>query len=160
MSNVVIAVATSTVFVVVGAAAQPRPDFSGEWHRDNARSDAAAYSDAPGPVSAAITQTASEIRITTTTSRGTTTAIYAFATPAGPQLRGTPAARWQGEALLTDAIRDIRGQSVTVQQTRRLARDGREMIVESVVNVQHGYSAVGAKTYGAARDVFVRVPQQ
>jgi hypothetical protein len=159
MSNVVIAVAISTV-LAVGAAAQPRPDFSGEWHLDNARSDAAAYSDAPGPVAAAITQTASEIRITTTTSRGTTTATYAFATPAGPQLRGVPVARWQGEALLTEAIRDIRGQSVTVQQTRRLAHDGREMIVESVVNVQHGYSAVGAKTYGAARDVFVKVSRQ
>jgi hypothetical protein len=158
MRNVVLAVATSTV-VVLGTAAQTRPDFSGVWQLDNARSDVAAYSEAPGPVSASITQSDTEIQIATTTSRGTTSVTYAFAMAGRPRPPGTPVARWQGEALLTEAIRDVRGQSVTVQQTRRLASDGREMIVESVVNVQHGYSALGAKTYGAARDVFVRVPQ-
>ena len=158
MSNVLLAVATSTV-VVLGTVAQTRPDFSGVWHLDNARSDVAAYSDAPGPVSASISQTDTEIQIATTTSRGTTSVTYAFATAGRSSTPGTPVARWQGEALLTEAIRDVRGQSVTVQQTRRLASEGREMIVESVINVQHGYSALGAKTYGAARDVFVRVPQ-
>ena len=158
MSNVLLAVATSTV-VVLGTVAQTRPDFSGVWHLDNARSDVAAYSDAPGPVSASISQTDTEIQIATTTSRGTTSVTYAFETAGRSSTPGTPVARWQGEALLTEAIRDVRGQSVTVQQTRRLASEGREMIVESVINVQHGYSALGAKTYGAARDVFVRVPQ-
>ena len=70
---------------------------------------------------------------------------------------GTPVARWQSDALLTNSLRDIRGQSVTVQQTRRLSADGNEMIVESIVNVQHGYTAAGAKVYGSSRDVFVRV---
>ena len=154
MSNVVLAVATSTVVVL--SAAQTQPDFSGVWQLDNARSDAAAYSDAPGPVRASITQSATLIQIDTTTSRGTTSVTYPFATADTPQPPGTPVARWRGEALLTEAIRDVRGQSVTVQQTRRLASEGREMIVESVINVQHGYSALGAKTYGASRDVFVR----
>lgn len=158
MRNVVLAVATSTV-VVLGTAAQTRPDFSGVWHLDTARSDASAYSESPGPVSVTITQTPNEIQIATTTSRGTTTTTYAFAVSATSPGQGKPVARWQGEALLTEAIREIRGQSVTVQQTRRLTSDSREMIVESIVNVQHGYSALGAKTYGAARDVFVRASQ-
>jgi dTDP-4-dehydrorhamnose 3,5-epimerase-like enzyme len=59
--------------------------------------------------------------------------------------------------LITDAVMDVRGQSVTVQQTRRLSSDGNEMTVESVVNVQHGYTQTGAKTYSSSRDVFVRV---
>jgi hypothetical protein len=153
MSNVVLAVATSTVVLL--SAAQTRPDFSGVWQLDNARSDAAAYSDAPGSVRASITQSATSIQIDTTTSRGTTSVTYPFATADTPP-PGTPVARWRGESLLTEAIRDVRGQSVTVQQTRWLADEGREMIVESVINVQHGYSALGAKTYGASRDVFVR----
>ena len=156
MRNVVLAVATSTM-VALGASAQTRPDFTGVWQLDAARSGTSAYSDeAPGPVSLSITQSAAEIQIATTTSRGTTHASYAFAMPDGPRLQGVPVARWQGEALLTEAVRNIRGQSVTVQQTRRLGSDGREMIVESVVNVQHGYSATGAKTYGSGRDVFVK----
>ncbi len=155
MSNVVLVVATSTV-IVLSADAQTLPDFSGVWQLDNTRSDAAAYSDAPGPVRASITQSATSIQIDTTTSRGTTSVTYPFATADTPQTPGTPVARWRGESLLTEAIRDVRGQSVTVQQTRWLASEGREMIVESVVNVQHGYSALGAKTYGASRDVFVR----
>jgi hypothetical protein len=154
MSNVVLAVATSTVVVL--SAAQTQPDFSGVWQLDNARSDAAAYSDAPGPVRASITQSATSIQIDTTTSRGTTSVTYPFAMADTPPPPGTPVARWRGESLLTEAIRDVRGQSVTVHQTRWLANEGREMIVESVINVQHGYSALGAKTYGASRDVFVR----
>jgi hypothetical protein len=154
MSNVVLAVATSTVVLL--SAVQARPDFSGVWQLDNTRSDAAAYSDVPGPVRASITQSATSIQIDTTTSRGTTSVTYPFATADTSQPPGPPVARWRGESLLTEAIRDIRGQSVTVQQTRWLANEGREMIVESVINVQHGYSALGAKTYGASRDVFVR----
>jgi hypothetical protein len=66
-------------------------------------------------------------------------------------------ARWQGDVLVTDVIRDVRGQSVTAQQSRRLAASGNEMIVESIVEVQHGYTLSGAKNYGAGKDVFVRV---
>ena len=78
----------------------------------------------------------------------------------GPEKAGgatEKTARWQGEVLVTDVIRDVRGQSVTAQQSRRLAASGNEMIVESIVEVQHGYTLSGAKNYGAGKDVFVRV---
>jgi hypothetical protein len=64
-------------------------------------------------------------------------------------------AKWQGDTLVTNAIREIRGQTVTVQNVRRL--NGNEMIVESIVAVQHGYTQAGAKNYGVGKDVFVRV---
>ncbi len=158
MRNVVLAVTTSTM-VALGASAQTRPDFTGVWHLDASRGDASAYNEGPGPVSLTITQSDAELQIATTTSRCTTEVTYAFPTADGPRVQGLPLARWQGDALLTEAVRNIRGQSVTVQQTRRLGTDGREMIVESVVNVQHGYSVAGAKTYGSGRDVFVRAPR-
>lgn len=158
MSNVGLAVAISTM-VALGTTAQTRPDFSGVWQLDLARSDIAAYEETPGPVSVSITQSEAEIEIATTTSRRTTRVSYPFAAAERPRTQGAPVARWQGDTLMTEEVRTIRGQSVTVQQTRRLGSDGREMIVESIVNVQHGYSALQAKIYGSGRDVFVRSPR-
>jgi hypothetical protein len=145
--------------LAIGAStsAQPRPDFSGSWRLDLSRSDAAAHSDTSGPITVAIKQSTTELHVTTTTTRGTTDMKYPFVPADAPPLASGPNARWQGDVLLTQAVRDVRGQSVTVQQSRRLAAGGSEMIVESIVNVQHGYSVSGAQTYGVSRDVFVKV---
>ena len=143
--------------LVVSVRTQTTPDFSGVWRLDPSRSDASAYADTPGPVTVTIKHSPTEIVINTTTSRGASDTTYKFVTADAGPVATAPNARWQGDAVVTNAIRDIRGQSVTVQQTRRLSADGKEMIVESIVNVQHGYSAVGAKIYGMSKDVFVRV---
>ena len=158
MNSVALAVVVS--LTVVSAYAQNKPNFSGSWRLDPSRSDAAAHADTPGPVTVAIEQSDTHLQIVTTTSRGTTRVKYAFRSVDAPAREGTPMAQWRGDALLTDVIRDVSGQSVTVQQTRNLRADGNEMVVESVVNVQHGYSATGAKVYGASTDVFVRVPEK
>ena len=144
----------------VAAVGQTRPDFSGTWRLDLSRSNSAAHSAAAREVTLEITQTATEIRIRTITDQGASTLAYGIAQAEAPALAattGVPTARWAGTTLLTDVIRDIRGQSVTVQQTRQLSPDANEMIVDSIVNVQHGYTLKDAQTYGASRDVFVRV---
>ena len=143
--------------LVASTFTQPTPDFTGSWRLDLSRSDAAAHAETPGPVTVAIKQSPEEIHITTTTSRGTSDMKYAFVAADAPPLASGPNARWQGDALVTNAVRDVRGQSVTVQQTRRLSSDGNEMIVESIVNVQHGYTATKAQTYGVSKDTFVKV---
>ena len=151
------AFALAALFALAGGvSAQTRPDYSGTWRLDLSRSDAAAHTDGPGPVNVTIVQTDAIVRIDTMTDRGTTSTTYRFA-GTEPVSTDNPLARWRGDTLLTDAVRDIRGQSVTVQQTRRLSGDGNEMIVESVINVQHGYSLTGAQTYSTSKDVFVRV---
>ena len=150
----------ASLTLAVAALAQPRPDFSGTWRLDISRSNSAAHGGAPRPVTLEITQTATEIRIKTVTEEGATTLSYGLAGPDNATLAsttGVPTARWKGTILQTDAIRDIRGQSVTVQQSRQLSADGNEMTVDSIVNVQHGYTLSGAQTYGASRDIFVRV---
>jgi hypothetical protein len=43
-----------------------------------------------------------------------------------------------------------------VKETRVLAPTGREMTVETIVIVQHGYSMPGAKNYGTSKDVFTK----
>jgi hypothetical protein len=109
-------------------------------------------------VTITIKQSAKEVHITTATSRGTSDVTYVIVPDDAPPMAKGANARWQNDALVTHALRDVRGQSVTVQQSRRLSAGGREMIVESIVNVQHGYSVTGGQTYGASTDVFVRVP--
>jgi hypothetical protein len=155
MRSALLALAASLA-LAGGAHAQGRPDFSGTWRLDAARSDLAAYTDASRPVTVTITQTGADMRVDTVTARGTTSTTYLFKA-AEPVSTDNPLARWRGDALITDAVMNVRGQSVTVQQTRRLSSDGNEMTVESVVNVQHGYSLSGAQTYSASKDIFVRV---
>jgi hypothetical protein len=156
-------------------AGQTRPDFSGTWRMDASRSESAMQAEPIKSMTVVIKQTASDITIETTTERGKSLETYSLIqTPRGeaaksPEKAGEKgaqpalekatekAARWQGEALVTEVVRDVRGQSVTAQQSRRLAASGNEMIVESIVEVQHGYTLSGAKNYGSGKDVFIRV---
>jgi hypothetical protein len=105
----------------------------------------------------AIVQTPDDVRIETTTGRGTTTEVARFTSKDVVPVSGAATARWRGSTLVIDAIRQVRGQSVTAQQALTLNADASELVVESTVNVQHGYSISGAKVYGAGKDVFVRV---
>ena len=142
--------------LVITTSVQSKPDFSGSWRLDLSRSDAAAH-DPAGPVTVAIRQSPDQIYIATTTVKGTTDITYKVVADDTPPLASGPNARWQGDSLVTNAVRDVSGKSVAVQQSRRLSAEGNEMIVESIVNVQHGYSVTGAQTYGASTDVYVRV---
>ena len=139
-----------------GIQAQGRPDFSGTWRLDLARSDTISQPDGSRPATVTITHTPAEMRVESTGARGTTTTTYRFASsePLSPE---NALARWRDDAVVTDAVLNVRGQSVTVQQTRRLSADGNEMSVESIVNVQHGYTLSGAQTYSALKEVFVKV---
>ena len=137
-------------------AAQTRPDFSGTWRMDASRSESAMQAEPIKSMTVVIKQTASDITIETTTERGKSIETYsliqttrgeAAKSPETASNKGTQpalekatekAARWQGDALVTEVVRDVRGQSVTAQQSRRLAASGNEMIVESIVEVQHG----------------------
>ncbi len=157
MRNIALAFAASLA-LVAGAHAQAKPDFSGTWRLDASRSDSATYPETAGPVSEIITQTDSEMRVIISTPQAATTIAYKFAAPE-PVSPDNPIARWKGDTLVTEAIRDVRGQSVTVQQSRRLSADGKEMTVESIINVQHGYTLSGARVYNTSKDIFVKVPK-
>ena len=44
---------------------------------------------------------------------------------------------------------------MTTKESRRL--NGGEMVVETVLVVQHGYTLKGTQNYGSGKDVFTRV---
>lgn len=131
--------------------AQSKPDFTGTWRLDPSRSESAMHGIPLGPVTVVIVQTADEIRLQTSTPAGTVHEVYRFTV--GEAKTEKPTARWEGDTLILDVVRTVRGQSVTRRQARRLSADGQEMIVDSITNVQHGYSVSDAKVYGAGTDV-------
>lgn len=147
--------------------AQAQPDFSGTWSMDPARSEAAAQGTPIGPVTVAIRQTPSELRIDTTRDGRTESVRYlpasAKATTAG-ELLG--AFRWEGPKLVTTLVTDINKQAITVQEVRTLDPGGREMTVELTLVVEHGYQSGGTGLVRSQNspntskgvNVFVRTP--
>ena len=151
---VCILLATATPF------AQSRPDFSGTWALDESRSASATYDSHVGPVVWRITQSAAQMVVDI--SRGPKTFTLTFRLfdkrPLGPAAEGVPSYRgyWEGEALVTETAQNINGQTVTTRETRTLQAGGREMLVERLVQVEHGYTLRGAQSYNTAKDTFVR----
>ena len=59
----------------------------------------------------------------------------------GGELLG--AFRWEGSKLVTTLVTDINKQAITVQEVRSLDPAGREMTVELMLVVEHGYQSGG-----------------
>ena len=139
-----LAIGCGVSIIFVGLTAQTHPDFSGTWNMDPARSEAAAQGTPVGPVTVAIRQTPGEVRIDTTRNGRTESVRYlpaaAKATAAG-ELLG--AFRWDGPKLVTRLVTDINKQAITVEEVRSLDPAGREMTVEVMLVVEHGYQSGG-----------------
>lgn len=128
----------------VGVSGQSQPDFSGTWAMDPARSEAAAQGMPTGPVTVVIRQTPGEVRIDTTRSGRTESVRYlpaAAKATANGELLG--AFRWDGPKLVTRLVTDINKQAITVEEVRSLDPAGREMTVEVMLVVEHGYQSGG-----------------
>jgi hypothetical protein len=147
--------------VLLGSAtalqAQNRPDFSGTWRLDPSRSESAMQGEPIGPVTLHITQTAHEIRIETVTPQRQSIETFNLSGRDSQLANGAGRARWFGDMLVVDTVRDVRGVSVTTEQTRRMTADGSEMHVDNILEVQHGYTLAKTRNYGAGKDVYVRV---
>jgi len=148
--------AVIVAFVGHVGVAQSRPNLSGTWSMDRARSESPMYSDTAGPTTLAITQTDSELQMTRTRDGKTATITYRLDGRPSVIPNGTATSHWEGTALVTESVLTIQGQTVTAKETRRLSESGEEMLVDTVLVVQHGYTLAGSQNYGAGRDVFVR----
>jgi hypothetical protein len=157
MTHALPAVLVATLILPATAHAQTKPDFSGTWTMDPSRSESAMQNEPIGPVTHVIAQTPNELKIETRRGGRTTTAIYKLDGSESQLPDGTATTRWDGTTLVTEMVRDIKGATVTTKESRRLSADGNEMLVETVLVVQHGYSLRGTPNYGAGKDVFTRV---
>ena len=140
--------------------AQTRPDFSGVWTMDEARSVSATQDEYVGPVIWNVSQTPQ--LLTVEMKRGPKSFTLTFTMyekpPTAPAADRIPSYRgyWDGDKLVTETAQNIQGQTVTTKEVRSLQADGREMVVERLVTVEHGYTFRGAKNYNTAKDIFVR----
>lgn len=69
-------------------------------------------------------------------------------------------AYWDGDRLVLETIQTIQGKTVTTREVLTLAHDRRELTVERVVEVEHGYTMKGAQNFTTVKDVFTRASRQ
>jgi hypothetical protein len=139
--------------------AQTVPDFSGTWQMDVDRSQAPHQGEPFRMVTFVITQSEGQIRIDATRGNERDSVLYPLTksrAAVSSDATGDAQAYWDGDRLITETHRTISGQTVTVKEAHALSANGQDMIVESTVIVQHGYSMPGARTYGSSKDVFTR----
>lgn len=146
---------------------QPLPDFTGTWTIDRERSESPQQTDTFTPTTYVITQTGAEVTIETRRGTARDTVTYPIgppdARPAPPPAAAAPDAKraarayWSGRSLVTEGLRTIQGQTVSLRETRTLNPAGTEMTLQSLLVVQHGYTLKGAQNYGSATDIYRRV---
>jgi hypothetical protein len=140
-------VAVLAAAVPSSARAQGKPDFSGTWTRDTAKSDPAPQGrGGGGGGTQTIKQTATEIAVTVAGRGGPETQIYKLdgsettnqsQSPEGPlAVKGT--ARWDGASLVIETSREIRGMTITSKEVRTLDSTGKEMTIEAVTRSPQG----------------------
>ena len=171
MTKRVMATVFALLTSVATAVAQERPDVSGTWQMDMTRSESAAQrADASPsrPVRVVIDQSASHVAIETDRDGERQNIRYSFGdTP--PQPVGTsgtdevtvqPAGvQWRDDGLMTTAMYRVNGMAVKQVQTRRLMPGGREMVVETRLEMQHGYETNHPeyKSGTVVKDVYTKV---
>lgn len=149
--------------------AQLRPDFSGTWKMDEERSGSAVHDTFVGPVSWVVKQATNQVVVERTHGGRAVSFTYTVSEKRPPARRADPVvesaadaapahqAYWDTERLVLETPQTIQGKTVTTREVLTLASGGRELIVERVVEVEHGYTMKGAQNFSAVKDTFVKV---
>jgi len=153
-------------FVLVAGLLAPqapsRPDMTGTWKMIAERSGSPGQTPPVTDMTLIIQQGASDVRVEfQTAAEKPIVTVY----PLGPapkqpvEQMGADArlAYWDGARLVLDRGGSISGQTVSMKQTLTFDPASRELIVERLVIVQHGYTLKGTKNYATVKDVFARV---
>lgn len=137
--------------------AQDRPDLSGTWTLDPSRSESLA-SGAQPPTTLTIRHAVDELTIDADRNGRHDVMTYQFERSRSPEAEERRVGKWSwdGSKVLTDRIAEVQDKTVTARQTFSLTASGAELVVETLVEVQHGYTLRGTKNYATAKDVYTR----
>ncbi len=154
--------------VTVGpAAGQTPPTLAGTWTMDEKRSGSPTHEGFASPVIWVIEQAPDSLRLDRNHGGKVLSYTYVLqAKPSGvrsdttvvspsgdsPVHRGT----WDGPRLNLETLQNIQGKTVTTREVLSLSNDGRDLTVERVVEVEHGYTMKDAKNFSTVKDVFTR----
>src|SRR5438552_5318032 len=149
MRRVLLTAMVAAVVIPFTARAKGKPDFSGTWTMDAAKSDPAPQGrggGGGGGGSVTIKQTATELSVQTEGRQGPQTMTYKLdgSESSNEQMgRGGAVtvkskAKWDGSSLVIESTRDLGGMSITTKEVRRLDNGGKDMIVESTTQTPNG----------------------
>lgn len=140
MNRAFLVVTIAAVVLPFAARAQDKPDFSGTWVVDPAKSDPPPQGrggrGGGGAATLMIHQTRNELRLMSEGRQGPQTQTYKLdgslsTNPVGGR-NATPAkstAKWDGSDLVIETTRDFQGSAFTTKEVRRLEKGGTEMQV-------------------------------
>jgi hypothetical protein len=148
MKRVLLFALATAVVLPFHARAQAKPDFSGTWTLDTAKSDPAPQGRGGGGGAASVTikQTGAELAVTSEGRQGPQTMTYKLdGSESTNQVMGRggaqsvkSTAKWDGSSLVIETTRDFNGMSITTKEVRRLDNGGKEMHVESTTQTPNG----------------------
>jgi hypothetical protein len=151
MKRVLLWALATAVVLPFHVRAQAKPDFSGTWTLDTAKSDPAPPGRGGGGGggrggSVTIKQTGAELAVTSEGRQGPQTMTYKLdASESTNQVMGRggaqsvkSTAKWDGSSLVIETTRDFNGMSITTKEVRRLDNGGKEMHVESTTQTPNG----------------------
>ena len=137
--------ATAVLLLISPLKAWERPNFSGDWKLNAAKSD---FGPMPGPdkMNRTIKHEDPSLKMTTTQTgpQGETTTELAYTTDGKPstnKIRGqdvTGTAKWDGDALSIGSKREFQGMEITMNERWTLSEDGKTLTVNNKVNTPQG----------------------
>ena len=161
-----------TLFLITAGfsvAAQQRPDLTGTWTMDEARSGSPTHESFARPVVWTVQHSGDVLvidrrrgdKVTPFSYRMSDKPAAATSASAINSPKDVPANRayWDGNRLILETFTNINEKSVTTREALTPSADGHEFTVERVVEVEHGYTLKGAQNFSMVKDVFRRAPQ-
>jgi hypothetical protein len=142
--------------------APAKPDMNGTWKMIAERSGSPGQTPPVTEMTLVIQQNANDVRIESVAgSDQPIVATYPLGPapkpPAEPLGADSKLAYWDGQRLVLERGGAISGQTVSMKQSLTIDPDSRELVLERLVIVQHGYTLRGTKNYATVKDVFARV---
>src|SRR5262245_60622532 len=151
MKRAAVLALAAAVVLPFHARAQAKPDFTGTWTLDTAKSDPAPQGRGGGGFgggagSVTIKQTGNELAVTSEGRQGPQTMTYKLdGSESTNQVMGRggaqavkSTAKWDGSSLVIETTRDFNGMSITTKDVRRLDNGGKEMHVETTTQTPNG----------------------
>lgn len=147
MKRTLLIAATLVMMLPFVARAQGKPDFSGTWTLDTAKSDPApAGRGGGGAATLTIKQTGTELSIQSEGRQGPQTMTYKLdgSESKNEQMgRGgaqtiVSKAKWDGASLVIESTREIQGMSIATKEVRTLDGGGKEMKVATTTQTPQG----------------------
>jgi hypothetical protein len=149
MKRVLLTAMVAALVIPFPARAQGKPDFSGTWTLDTAKSDPPPQGRGGGGGGGAtltIKQTGTEMVVTSEGRQGPQTMTYKLdGSPSSNEVMGRggaqtlkSTAKWDGSSLLIETTREFNGITITTKEVRRLDNGGKEMVVESTTQTPQG----------------------